>query len=168
MRETRFQLLLLVLGTIFYPVTEKWFAPWGVSVNYPFLLLFWVTIRRGRTPGTFYGFFIGLLRDLSSSTELGASALAFSLTGYLIGGVREKIDRENVAIRLTLLAGSYLVCQAIYLMPRMDWSLPAAGAAWVRYALPGSVLNALVYLLTLLLVRGLSEGLALIHEPAEH
>jgi len=165
--ESRLQLLLLALLALFHPITERWLAPWQITVDYPFLLLFWIAMRRGRTPGTFYGFFLGLLRDLADFSQLGAAALAFSVGGYAIGSLREKIDRENLAIRLLLLLLGYLLVQAVFILPRSGWSPGAAFLIWLRYALPGGFLNAAIYFLSLVVVWLVKEGLALLHEPVE-
>lgn len=167
MRESRFQFLFLVLAALFHPIVERWLRPWGLSVDYPFLVVFWIAIRRGRSPGALYGFLLGLLRDLSNFAVLGGSALAYCLAGYLVGDLREKVDRDNLGMRLALLIVAQLSAQAVILLPQSGWSIPAAFWAWWRYALPGSVLNALVYLLSLLVVLALREGTALLHEPSE-
>ncbi len=167
MRESRFQFLLLLLAALFHPIVERWLRPFGLVVDYPFLLVFWISLRRGRSPGTFYGFLLGLLRDLGNFAVLGASALGYAFAGYLVGDLREKVDRENLGIRLALLVASYLLVQAVALLPHSGWSLGTALWAWVRYALPGSLLNAGVYLLSLLVVLILREGTALLHEPVE-
>jgi rod shape-determining protein MreD len=168
MKESRTQLVILVLLTLIYPLSETWIAPLGLRLDFPFLLLFWISIRRGKMPGTFYGFFLGLIRDLADFSRLGATSLAFSLGGYLIGSLRLKIDRDNLGIRLLLLIFTYLITQAIFLLPCTDWSIPAAFQAWIRFSLPGSILNAAAYLLTLFVVHLLREGLVLLHEPADH
>jgi rod shape-determining protein MreD len=168
MKESRLQFSLLVLAALFHPIVERWLRPWGLSVDYPFLVVFWIALRRGRTPGCFYGFLIGLLRDLGNFSVLGSSALAYSLLGYLVGDLREKVDRDNLSTRLALLVAAVLAVQAIALLPMSGWSPGAALHAWWRFALPGSLLNTLVYLLSLLVVFLLREGSSLLHEPAEH
>ncbi len=168
MKETRLQFSLLVLAALFHPIVERWLRPWGLSVDYPFLVVFWIALRRGRTPGCFYGFLIGLLRDLANFSILGTSALAYSLVGYIVGELREKVDRDHLGIRLVLLVAAVLAVQAISLLPMTGWSPGAAFWAWLRFALPGSLLDALVYLLSLLVVSLLRGGTALLNEPAEH
>lgn len=165
MRETRWQLFLLVLAALFYPQTEDWLRPWQLTVDYPFLLLFWIALRRGVLSGILFGFCLGLLRDLADHAQLGATALAFTIGGFGIGKLRDKIDRDNLATRILLLMLSYLVVKAIFFLPFKDWSLPAAVQAWLRFALPGSILNAAVYLLSLGIVWFVREGAALLHEP---
>ncbi len=168
MNESRLQFSLLLLAALFHPIVECWLRPWGLSVDYPFLVVFWIALRRGRTPACFYGFLIGLLRDLGNFSVLGANALAYSLVGYMGGDLREKVDRDNLGMRLTLLVAAVLVVQAVALLPMSGWSLGAALHAWWRYSLPGSLLDMFVYFLSLLLVFLLREGSTLLHEPAEH
>lgn len=165
MRESRFQFLLLILLALFHPITERWLRPWGIGVDYPFLVAFWVALRRGRSPGALYGFLIGLLRDLGNYSVLGASALAYSVVGYAVGDLREKVDREDLGTRLILLGVASLVGQAIFLLPRSEWALGAAFWAWCRYSLLGALLTALVYLGILFFVHLLREGTRLLHEP---
>ena len=136
-----------------------------MTVDYPFLLLFWIAMRRGALAAVFYGFCLGLLRDLADFSQLGATALAFTCGGFALGKLRDKIDRENLGIRLLLVVLSTLLVQAVFLLPRSAWSVPEALVAWFRYALLGSLLNAAVYALSLVVVWLIREGLALLHEP---
>ena len=165
MRESRLQFFLLALAALYYPITERWLQFWQLNVDYPFLVLFWVAIRKGHRPGVLFGFALGLLRDMSDFSQIGATALAFSVGGFAVGKMRDKIDRESLPARLLLLVAGYLLTQAVFLLARSGWS-PAAGAiAWARYALPSSLLNAAVYGLSLLIVELIREGLALLNEP---
>jgi len=166
-RESRLQLALLVLAALFYPITERWVAPWQITVDWPFLLLFWIAFRRGRVAGCFYGLLLGLLRDLADFSQLGATALGFTIGGWLLGTLREKVDRESLGVRLLLLAVVYLIVQAVFLFVRAGWSPGAAVLAWLRYALPGSVLTAAGYLASLLIAAFLREGLGLLREPLD-
>ncbi|MCB1164118.1 MAG: rod shape-determining protein MreD [Candidatus Krumholzibacteriia bacterium] len=167
MSENRWQFFILLLAALFHPIVERWLRPWGLSVDYPFLVVFWIALRRGRTPGAFYGFFIGLLRDLGNFSMLGASALAYALVGYAVGDLREKVDRDNLGTRLVLLAAAVLATQAVILLPRSGWSVGSALWAWARYALAGAPLNALVYAFVLLVVHLIREGTRLLNEPAQ-
>jgi len=158
--------LILLIGAFLHPLVERAFTPWDLSVDAPFLLMFWIALRRGPLAGTAYGFLLGLLRDLGNFAQLGATSLALSLGGFAVGRLRDKIDRDNLPIRLLLLILAYLFVQAVFLLPRSGWSPAAAAPAWFRYALPGSLLNALAYTASLLVVWIFREGVALLHEPA--
>lgn len=167
MIESRFQFFLLLLLALFHPITERWLRPWGLSVDYPFLVVFWIALRKGRSPGSLYGFLVGFLRDLGNYSVLGGSALAYSLLGFAVGDMREKVNRDDLGTRLTLLTLSSLIAQAIFLLPRSAWSLADAFWAWWRYALGSSLLTALVYVAILFLVHLLREGARLLHEPPQ-
>lgn len=167
MIESRFQFLLLLLLALFHPLTERWLRPFGLSVDYPFLVVFWIALRKGRSPGAFYGFLVGFLRDLGNYSVLGGSALAYSLLGFAVGDMREKVNRDDLGTRLTLLTLSSLLVQAIFLLPRSAWSLADAFWAWWRYALGGSLLTTLAYAAILFLVHLLREGARLLHEPPQ-
>lgn len=167
MRESRFQFLLLLLLALFHPITERWLRPWGLSVDYPFLVVFWIALRRGRSPGALYGFLIGLLRDLGNYSVLGGSALAYTVIGFAVGDLREKVNRDDLGTRLILLALAVLGGQAIFLLPRSDWVIADAFWAWTRYSLLGALLTALVYAGILFCVHLLREGTRLLHEPSQ-
>jgi rod shape-determining protein MreD len=47
-----------------------------------------IAYREGPEMGAVFGFFAGFVTDLFLSTPLGVSALAFALTGYLVGVVQ--------------------------------------------------------------------------------
>ncbi len=165
MRESRLQLFILVLAALFHPITESWLRPWQLTVDYPFLVIFWIALRRGPLPGTVAGFSIGLIRDLAGASTLGASSLAFVISAYFVGAVREKVDRENLLIRLTLLGFSYLFMRSIALLADSGGYFSAAFLSWVRFSLGESLLICSIYLLVLICVRLLVEGARLLHEP---
>jgi rod shape-determining protein MreD len=165
-RESRLQLFLLSLAALFHPITETWLRPWSLTVDYPFLVLFWIALRRGPLVGTVAGFLLGFLRDLADYSLLGVSSLAYCIGAYGVGAVREKVDREDLPTRMTLLALAYLLTRAIALLLRSDWSMGVAALTWLRYALPESLLCTLVYLIVLIFVWLLGEGARLLHEPS--
>ena len=165
MRESRLQLLLLALATLYHPIVETWIHPGGITVDYPFLLLFWIALRRGPMEGALAGFALGMLRDLADYSMLGVSSLSYSVGAYAVGAVREKVDRDNLPIRLALLVLAYLWTRGLALLPGSDWSPLAAALSWLRYSVPESLLCAFVYLLILSFVWVLKEGARLLREP---
>ncbi len=137
MRESRFQFLFLVLAALFHPIVERWLRPWGLSVDYPFLVVFWIAIRRGRSPGALYGFLLGLLRDLSNFAVLGGSALAYCLARHLVRDLREKADRDNLGMRPALLILAQPSAHAVILLPQSGRPPPPPLRGWRRSAPPG-------------------------------
>jgi rod shape-determining protein MreD len=128
---------------------EHLIAPWGLTPDFAFLLVFWIAIRRGKLPALFWGLAIGLLRDLADFELLGASSLALSVSGYFLGAMRDRVDRDNLAIRVMLFALGSLIAQALFLPMALGGSPAFLFLEWLKRGLPGMALNLFVYLLIL-------------------
>jgi len=59
--------------------------------------------------GLLAGFFIGLLEDILFSPLLGLNAFSLSLTGFVVGEVKERVYEENVVALLLVTAAASLL-----------------------------------------------------------
>jgi rod shape-determining protein MreD len=84
MRFTR--LLLLLIGIVLVQTTIlPYLRVFGVVADLGLVATVAVAYREGPETGAIFGFAAGLSMDLFLQTPLGLSALAYALTGYLIG-----------------------------------------------------------------------------------
>jgi rod shape-determining protein MreD len=81
----------LVLHTAVLPDTRLF----GVAAEAMLLLAVVAGIEGGSQRGAVVGFVAGLLADLFVQTPFGLSALAYSLTGYAVGGLQGSILRAS-------------------------------------------------------------------------
>ncbi len=164
MRESRPQLAVLLLCFLLHPLLERWISPWGLAPDFPYMLVFWVAIRRGKLPSLFWGLGIGLLRDLADYQLLGASSLALGVSGYFLGAMRDRVDRGSLAMRVMLFVPGALMAQALFLIMSLGGSPVFLFLQWLKHGLPVSVLSLAVYLAVLGLVFVFSGGLHLFRE----
>jgi len=167
MSETRPQLGLLILGLLIHPILENLISPWGVSPDMIYLLVFWIAMRRGRLPAMFWAFGLGLIRDLGDFSVLGASPLAYSSAAFLLGGLRDRVDRENQLMRALLFLIGALLAQFLYFLVSAGAGADALLMLWLKIGWPVSLLSLLLYFLVLGGVYLAGEGLQRFREPDE-
>jgi len=165
MKESRPQLAVILAAFLFRPLLERWISPWGVNPDFPFLLLFWIAIRRGKLPALMWGLAIGLLRDLADFQQLGASSLALCASGYLLGALRDRIDRSSLVMRVMLFVLGSLTAQALFLAMALDSSFRFLFSAWLKRGLPVTILSLVAYLAILGAVFVARGGLRVFKEP---
>lgn len=165
MRESRPQLAVLLAALLLHPHLERWLSPWGIAPDFPYLLIFWIAMRRGKLPALFWGLGLGLLRDLADHDRLGASSLALSAAGYFLGFMRDRIDRSSLAMRVPLFLLGAILAQALFFLLAMDWRPGPVLLQWLKQGLPSALLSLLVYLLVLGAVFLARGGLRRFREP---
>ncbi|MFN8037202.1 MAG: rod shape-determining protein MreD [Acidimicrobiia bacterium] len=92
----RIRLLLLIVTTVLLQTSVfSNLRIAGVSPDVVLLAVLGIAYRAGPETGATFGFVAGLTLDLFLRTPFGLSALAFSLTGYLLGVVQASILRTS-------------------------------------------------------------------------
>lgn len=165
MRDSRWQLLILVLAALFHPGLEAGLSPWGLSPDLPFLLVFWIAIRRHRHTATLWGFALGLFVDLADFSHLGGAALSFTVAAWMISTLAAHIDRESLALRLFLLFIGQVTAHTILLLVQTGTAPGSAILLWFVSVLPGALLGCLLYLASLALVLLGHGAWRMLHEP---
>jgi rod shape-determining protein MreD len=83
-------LLAALQGSLIAVIPWEWARP---DLLLAFLVL--TAMKRGPTAGTWFGFFVGIIRDLSQPTLLGLRALTMALVGFSAGRIAENVDRTS-------------------------------------------------------------------------
>ena len=164
MRESRPQLAVLLLCFLLHPLLERLISPWGLAPDFPYMLVFWIAIRRGKLPALFWGLGIGLLRDVADYQLLGASSLALGVSGYFLGAMRDRVDRGSLAMRVMLFLPGALLAQALFLIMSLGGSPLFLFLQWLKHGLPVSAISLAVYLAVLGVVFVFSGGLQIFRE----
>lgn len=83
-------LLAALQGSLLAVVPWDWARP---DLLLAFLVL--TAMKRGPTAGTWFGFFVGIIRDLSQPSLLGLRALTMAVVGFSAGRIAENVDRTS-------------------------------------------------------------------------
>jgi rod shape-determining protein MreD len=75
----------------------------GVSPDFLLVAISLAAFILGPIPGQIIGFAIGLIIDIISGGLLGISAFTFSVIGYAVGLVGNKVYGNNILITITIL-----------------------------------------------------------------
>ena len=88
--------LLLCIATVLLQVTlHRFFAIQKITPDLLLILVIFISIREGQVVGIIFGFFAGILDDLTTANIIGLSALSKSFTGYIAGlfyGIKSGLD----------------------------------------------------------------------------
>jgi len=163
-KESRPQLAVILGCFLLHPLLERWISPWGIAPDFPYLLIFWIAIRRGKLPAMFWGLAIGLLRDLADYQILGASSLALSVSGYFLGAMRDRVDRGSLAMRVMLFLPGALMAQALFLIVSLGGSPIFLFMQWIKHGVPAAFMSLLAYLIILGVVFVARGGLRMFRE----
>ncbi len=105
--------LLALILQAFLPVKLHFFSAFDLPL---IVTIFFAVARRSQVSGCLTGAVIGLLQDSLAHQPLGVFGIAKSIVGYGASSLGAKIDVENPGSRLLMVAGFYLVHDAIYMV----------------------------------------------------
>ena len=94
-----FQYITLIFFTFLFQLwTSEFFSLGTIDPDFCLIVLLYISIKNGGLVGTLFGFFIGLLIDLSSGTNqfFGITPLVYTITGYFsafLKGENEKLNK---------------------------------------------------------------------------
>ncbi len=77
---------------------------YGVIPNTALILVISFAIYGGKNEGAVIGFFAGILQDIVFGHTIGLNALIFTVIGYLIGLMDQKIFKDNLLVPFILTA----------------------------------------------------------------
>lgn len=103
--------ILLISVIVFYqssPISNRVVIR-GVSPDFLLVAISLAAFILGPIPGQIIGFIIGLIIDIISGGLLGISAFTFSIIGYGVGAVGQKVYGNNILITITILFVATLI-----------------------------------------------------------
>ncbi len=108
-------LILLITGNFILQSTIfQYFRIFGVLANSALILVVIISLLCGRKKGVAAGFLAGILQDLFFSRAIGIHILIYISIAYLIGGLENKIFKDNIVAPLILVTVSTLGYHLFY------------------------------------------------------
>lgn len=104
---TRFALLLVLLF-LGHVLVEPALSVEGVGPDFYLVALVFCALRWGPLAGALLGFFLGLNIDSTVAEHFGMHALAYTVTGFGLGKMKESLYLELPALDVVLLAAAAL------------------------------------------------------------
>jgi rod shape-determining protein MreD len=133
----------LLLALVLQQTLIRLAAMHGARPDLILLALVAISLRYGSLYGLYCGLLIGLIQDVYAIDNLGANALAKSLTGYLIGLLDERMVKIMPATKVLLLGGGFVIHDLIYLRT-VGLSGTAYAQALFKVSLPSLIYTLIV------------------------
>ena len=111
--------LILLVTFIFQAWSSEFFTVGTIDPDFCVIILIYISVKNGGIVGTLFGFFIGLLIDLSSGTNqfFGITPLIYTMTGYFSSFLKGENVRLNkiyfTSIWVTILITQFLIFSLI-------------------------------------------------------
>lgn len=142
MRSLR-HILLLVLAFLVQTTWIHQVSVFQIQPDLVVLVLVLIALRTGPFEATLLGFGIGLVADAYAPPDLGLTALAKSVVGFMAGYTHSRIQANNPPVQVVLIFVAVLVHEIIYYIGYSGISLNDAPYYWWRYGLGRAVYTAL-------------------------
>jgi len=129
----------IVLCVILQSTLVPYIAVMSFQPDLPLIALFYLSLSLGVMPGVYVGFFLGLGQDLFSMGFLGQTALAKSVTGFVVGLFNQRVVRLDPITRGALLVAMFLLNDSIVMLVNImkaDGSVGAFFLELLRVTLP--------------------------------
>ena len=108
--------LLIIMNLILEATVFQYTRIMGVKLDAAIILIVAYAIMRGSAYGAFMGLASGLLMDVMYGRPIGANALAYMVTGYLIGQSHENVFKDSFVPAVVFNFIGVIIFQHIYLM----------------------------------------------------
>lgn len=105
-------IIVLILQTTILPLMRIW----GIMPDLLLVLVIFTALFYGSLTGGVVGFAAGLLQDLIGGPYLGLGALSYFLTGYLIGYLESRVNKDNILATFSLVLAGSFVASVAYLL----------------------------------------------------
>jgi len=73
-----------------------------VKLDFPLLILVYLSLSKGAKEGAFFGFLIGFILDILNPSFLGLNALIKSTIGFAIGSFKDTLFLESFIYKITM------------------------------------------------------------------
>lgn len=110
-----YMLVAMIIGNFILQSTIfQYFRISGILPNTALIIVVTFSVIYGRKKGLVAGFFCGVLQDIFFSKALGINILIYLSIGYIIGGVENKIFKDNYITPLLLIVFTTVYYHSIY------------------------------------------------------
>lgn len=92
----------LFIGFIGHVFFDRYLTFFGFSPDLIFLLVLSIGFLQGPLLGEVTGFFMGFIADIMGVSLFGLHSFLFSLTGYIAGKMRRRVDSERVPSQIVI------------------------------------------------------------------
>ncbi len=108
-------LIAFVVAFALQVSVASWFSIFGISPDLVMIFVIATAIKFGPGAGCFWGFMAGFTQDVYAPVEwLGANAIAFTVIGFVVGQLEEKLLTLNAPAKVGVLGLAFFVCDMIY------------------------------------------------------
>ena len=108
--------ILVIFNLILESTLFQYMRIGGVKPDFVIVFVVAYAILRGKNYSTFIGLFSGILVDLMYGQVIGVNALAYMLTGFLIGQFHESVFKDSYFPAILFNITAVLVYQHIFLL----------------------------------------------------
>ncbi len=142
-------ILLIALALMVQSTWIGRFDIYGIRPDLALVALIFISGEAGTVELIVYGFLIGFLQDVYSPEYLGYNAFAMSISGFLLGSIRERLTVENNLVKVFTTLFVCAVHDMIYLMLYTKFEFSIIVSLFIRESLPGAVFTAVLAVLLL-------------------
>ena len=79
-----------------------------VKLDFPLLILVYLSLTKGAKEGAFFGFLIGFVLDILNPSFLGLNALIKSTIGFAIGSFKDTLFLESLYFKIAIVFSAVL------------------------------------------------------------
>ncbi len=109
------QIFLFIMCAVFQTTVASWIEVFGVRPDFFVIFIVFIALGKGAAAGALWGFIAGFSQDVYAPAEwLGASTIAFTVLGFLVGLLEERFITLNLGLKIGVLAIGFLVSDFIY------------------------------------------------------
>ncbi len=108
-------LVAMIIGNFVLQSTIfQYFRIGGILPNTALLIVVTISILYGKKKGVMAGVIAGLLQDLFFGKAIGINVLIYSSIGYIIGGVENKVFKDNYITPFLFIVTTTIYYHSIY------------------------------------------------------
>ncbi len=110
-----YTLVAMIIGNfIFQSTIFQYFRISGILPNTALLIVITVSVIYGKKEGVTAGVICGILQDIFFSKALGINLLIYLSIGYIIGGLENKVFKDNYVTPLLFIIFTTVYYHSIY------------------------------------------------------
>jgi len=97
-----FILLSFIVSLLLETTLFNRLSVYGAKPDFVLILIILIAVKKGSMPGQLYGFIGGLMQDCLSYGVLGVQAMVKTITGFVSGFLKNKLEENSPILIMTL------------------------------------------------------------------